>query len=102
MPIVGDRYAFTKEDVDKSPDEKGVYALYDGNVLIYYGRASGTRLRLGRASKATSVATKAVAHNRRRTYRREVNSRPVAREAELLAEFEKTYGRLPRCNERRA
>lgn len=41
MPIVGDRYAFTKENVDKSPDEKGVYALYDGDVLIYYGRASG-------------------------------------------------------------
>ena len=39
MPIPGDRYTFSKENVDKSPDEHGVYALFDGDVLIYYGRA---------------------------------------------------------------
>ena len=41
MPIIGDKYAFTQENVNKAPEEHGVYQLFDGEVTIYYGRASG-------------------------------------------------------------
>ncbi len=100
MPIGGDRYGFTKNNVDQAPEEHGVYALYDGDALIYYGRAAGDgvtiRSRLqdhqaGREGKCTQGAT---------AYRREVNSKPVSREKELLEEFQRQNGRLPRCNER--
>jgi hypothetical protein len=41
MPINGDKYAFAEKNVNKSPEEHGVYQLLDGDVTIYYGRASG-------------------------------------------------------------
>ena len=41
MPIHGDKYPFTEANVNKSPEERGVYQLLDGDVIIYYGRAAG-------------------------------------------------------------
>jgi excinuclease UvrABC nuclease subunit len=102
MPIIGDKYAFTQENVNKAPEEHGVYQLFDGEVTIYYGRASGdgvtirSRLqshRKGSEGKCTQSATH---------YRREVTSRPIARERELLEEHQTKTGRLPHCNERAA
>jgi excinuclease UvrABC nuclease subunit len=95
MPITGDQYHFSQENVDKSPDQPGVYALYQNNALIYIGRAQTSirgRLqshRAGREGPCTQAAD---------GYKREVCSNPVTRERELLAEFQYTYGRLPRCN----
>ncbi len=100
MSINGDIYNFSEENVGMAPNESGVYALYDGNVLIYYGRAQGLgvtiRSRLqdhyfGREGPCTQAAT---------AYKRELTSDPVAREIELLEEHRRLYGRLPRCNER--
>ncbi len=102
MPISGDRYAFTKENVNQAPDVHGVYELYDNSELIYIGRAAGDgvtiRNRLqrhlsGQEGPCTKGAT---------AYRREENTAPISREKELLTAYEKQYGRLPRCNERRA
>ena len=98
--IVGDKYEFTKDNVNKAPDQAGVYALYDGDILIYYGRAQGgtvtIRSRLqdhfaGRDGKCTQNAT---------AYRREATTAPVAREKALLEEYQRANRRLPRCNER--
>lgn len=98
--ITGEKYSFTKENVGKSPDVAGVYALYDGDVTIYFGRAQGgavtIRSRLqdhyaGREGKCTQGASH---------YRREETTNAAAREVELLEEYKRTYGRLPRCNER--
>ncbi len=102
MPITGDKYPFTEENVNNSPAEHGVYALYDGDVTIYIGRASGEgvtiRSRLQSHHRGDEgPCTEAATH-----YRREVTSRPIARESELLDEYEENYGRLPRCNDRRA
>jgi hypothetical protein len=41
MSIKGDLQAFSRGDIDKAPDEPGVYALYQGGRLIYIGRAEG-------------------------------------------------------------
>ena len=41
MPITGQKYAFTDKNVNNAPASHGVYVLYDGDVTIYIGRASG-------------------------------------------------------------
>jgi excinuclease UvrABC nuclease subunit len=100
MPKSGDKFAFSKDNVDKAPTEHGVYALYDGDELIYYGRAAGdgvtirSRLQSHQAGNEGSCTKKAT------TYRRETTERPKAREIELLQEFENKHRTLPRCNER--
>lgn len=38
VPISGSLYMFTTTNVDRAPDQAGVYALYD---VIYYSRAQG-------------------------------------------------------------
>jgi hypothetical protein len=102
MAIDGEKYGFIAQNIDLSPDVHGVYALYYNEDLIYYGRASGEdvtiRSRLqshlnGREGPCTQKATH---------YKREQSSHALARELELLQEFEKTFRKLPRCNERRA
>jgi len=100
MPVAGKTYGFTKENVNQAPDSPGVYALLaqDGSV-IYYGRATDsirTRLQCHRRGDE-GACTKAAS-----SYKREVTSRPVAREKELLTAYKAAYGRLPRCNERSA
>ena len=97
MSISGDRYPFTDENIGKSPAYKGVYALYDENVTIYIGKgngANGIRGRLQAHKRGDEGdCTQEASH-----YRREVCDDPVARESELLKEYEQAYGKLPRCN----
>jgi hypothetical protein len=97
MGISGDKYAFTNENVDKSPTDNGAYALYDGATTIYFGRASGTdtiraRLQSHKRGDEGSCTQKAT------DYRREVCTNPISREKELLEEYKQSYGKLPRCN----
>lgn len=100
MPINGDKYEFSEKNVNNAPDVHGVYALYEGDVLTYYGRAAGdgvtirSRLQSHRRG-AEGPCTEGATH-----YRREQTTRPIARELELLQEYEKAYGRLPRCNKK--
>ncbi len=102
MLITGDKYAFTENNVNLAPAEHGVYELYDADETIYIGRASGDgvtiRSRLqshyrGDEGPCTEAAT---------NYRREVTSRPIARESDLLYEYEEIHSAFPRCNARRA
>lgn len=99
MPISGDLYTFSDENIARSPTDKGVYSLQEGNETIYIGKAdgeNGIRERLqahkrGDDGECTQQAT---------AYRREVCSNPSSRETELLEEYNVINGRLPRCNER--
>lgn len=98
MAILGDRFSFTQDNVDKSPTEYGVYALYDEGVTIYIGKGDGTngiRARLqahkrGDEGKCTQGAS---------DYLREVCNNPITRERELLHEYKTAHGVLPRCND---
>jgi hypothetical protein len=85
--------------VEGAPAERGVYALWENEELIYYGRASSSAITIqfallehlaGRAGACTGRATH---------YGWEITFDPVAREAELLAEYKVAFKRLPRCNE---
>ena len=100
MPINGNLQAFSREHTEQAPDEPGVYGLYQGDDLIYIGRAEGglsittIRARLkshcqGHRGPNTEHATH---------YRCEVNRDPVVRQRKLLQAYEQRHGRLPRCN----
>jgi hypothetical protein len=87
------RYRFSRLVIAGAPEDQGVYALWDGEELIYYGRG-GIRQRLldhfhGRVDPLTRRATH---------YGWEICNDPAAREAELLEEHQRLYGRPPRLN----
>ena len=87
-PRAGQRYGFTRIVIAGAPDDVGVYTLWEEEELVYYGRgAIRTRLleHLERRDRATH-------------YSWEVCQDPVAREAELLLEHQRTHGRLPKGN----
>ncbi len=96
--VSGEKYEFTKKNVDESPAAAGVYCLYDGPALVFYGSALGggatIRTRL-QAHFTGTGCTRNVTH-----YKREACGNPAAREKELLAAFQQSHGRLPRCNAR--
>lgn len=98
MPIEGKKYPFTQENVDNSPTDKGVYALYDDEIIINIGKGdgeNGIRARLQAHKRGDEGdCTKNASH-----YRREVCSNPTTRERELLQEYKRTHGVLPRCND---
>ena len=95
MPIIGNRLAFTQANIENAPDEPGVYVLYIGGHLVYYG-STETSIRshllshlLGHEGKCTAAAT---------VYGCEIVFKPPKRERELLKEYKTAYGSLPLCN----
>jgi hypothetical protein len=87
------RYPFTRIVISGSPEEAGVYALWDGEELVYYGRAEG----------GVGIRSALLDHYYREQlrpthYSWEVCKDPAAREAELLAEHRRVFGRPPRLN----
>jgi hypothetical protein len=101
MSFAGGRYRFTRSMVEGAPADPGVYALWENEELIYYGRASGNVISIQLAlmdhlSGRAGVCTKHATH-----YGWEISLDPVAREAELLGEYMASFKRLPRCNQGR-
>jgi len=99
VPITGELYAFTDEDIDRAQIYNGVYALYNSSVeTIYIGKAEGEngirgRLQVHKRGDEGQCTQQAL------FYRFEVCSDPAGREEILLLEFELNYGELPPCNE---
>jgi len=91
------RYRFARLVLLGAPDDAGVYSLWDGEEIIYYGRAAGgssgtIRARLldhlnGKADPATATH-----------YSWELCADPITREADLLRRFRELFGHLPRGN----
>ncbi len=100
MSIAADQIQFTDANIKEVPAEAGVYALYEGETIIYFGRAQGgdvtIRSRLadhkaGREGPCTKNAT---------VFKVEITSSAVTREKELLEEYKNAHGSLPRCNQK--
>ncbi|MBT3306720.1 MAG: hypothetical protein HN377_09580 [Alphaproteobacteria bacterium] len=95
MPIIGNKLAFTRKNIDNAPDEPGVYALYVGGHLIYYGQSKTSIRRdlrdhlAGGMGECTAIAT---------IYDRELALKPPTRQRDLLDEYKRAYGVLPHCN----
>ena len=96
MPIQGDKYTFNQDNISKSPASPGVYELYDGGALIYYGSSTKSiRDRLqSHHDGDDGLCTQAAS-----SYRRETCENGLQRERELLQEFKNHNGDLPRCND---
>ncbi len=94
------KYKFTKDNVDNAPDEQGVYALFDEQEVIYYGRAKGENVTIRSRLQSHLAGREGVCTKKATHYQREVTTAPVSREKQLLEEYDLVHGRLPRCNER--
>jgi hypothetical protein len=99
MPIRTKKYRFMLSLVEYAPEEAGVYALWQGEEMIYVGRADKGQgiqrclmehLRGGRGP-CTAKATH---------YTWEICLLPTVREAEILRDFREAHQREPRCNSR--
>lgn len=95
MPINGNKVAFLEANIENAPDEPGVYVLYVGGHLVYYGSTEksirsclGDHL-AGRRGECTAAAT---------VYGCEISLKPLKRERELLIEYKSAYGVMPHCN----
>jgi hypothetical protein len=88
------RYRFKRIVISGAPDDPGVYALWDGEEVVYYGRGDG-----GESSIRSRLLDLYYANPKRAThYSWEMCADPAAREAELLGEHERAFGRPPRLN----
>jgi hypothetical protein len=88
------RYRFSRIVISGAPNDAGVYTLWDGDEVVYYGRTDG---------KESTIRSRLLDHyyeaiNRPTHYSWEVCDDPAAREAELLREHSSAFGRLPRNN----
>jgi excinuclease UvrABC nuclease subunit len=94
MPIQAPHYRLTSIIVHGAPEHPGVYALWQDEEMIYLGRAVSIKKRLlEHLDRSESQCITDATH-----YTWELSLRPEQREADLLQEFYKRYGRLPRCN----
>ena len=98
MPIQGTKRLFTDSEINRVPPVRGVYALYRGNTLTYYGSSEHVpnRLRDHKAGRSGSC-TQHSSH-----FAWEAHPNPPAREAQLLREYVNANGRLPSCNDVRS
>jgi hypothetical protein len=95
MPIASPRYPFTRTAIEAAPDDHGVYALYQGEELVFLGIAVG----------AASIKTRLIAHaaaliepSMATHYAWEIARDPQARLAMLLREYKYAFNRIPRFN----
>jgi hypothetical protein len=88
------RYRFTRIVISGAPDNAGVYALWKGDEVVYYGRSDGN----GSTIRSRLLDHYYEAASRPTHYSWEVCNDPTAREAELLQEHRSRFGRLPRNN----
>lgn len=97
MPIIGAKQSFDDTQIAGVPHKPGVYALYVGDTLIYYG------------SSITSVRARLESHKNGHdgpcTQRasdfawEQPLVDPEQREADLLEEYRQVHGGLPECND---
>jgi hypothetical protein len=88
------RYRFKRIVIAGAPEDRGVFTLWQDDEVVYYGRADG---------KGSTIRSELLDHYYRDAaqathYSWELCADPAAREAELLAEHEATFGRPPRRN----
>jgi len=84
------RYRFARTVIAGAPDAAGVFTLWDGEEVVYYGRADSIRAALREFLLRSP--------NSASSYSWEVCGTPAQREAELLREHERAYGAPPRLN----
>jgi len=96
MPIRGE--ARIASALGEAPSQSGVYALYENSMLIYIGAAIEGESTIQERLREHKVGNKGPCTKWFTHYRYEITDAQMTRERELLQEYSKRYGRLPRCN----
>ncbi len=93
MPEPSRRYRFHRIVLAGAPNAPGVYALWQDEELVYYGRALGGGATIRSRLMEHYEQDGDVTH-----YSWEISREPAFRERELLREYLEAFGRLPRLN----
>jgi hypothetical protein len=97
MPISGKRYPFVEYAIAGAPADPGVFALWEGDELIYIGAAQGDGTTLQSALKehlqGLFPCTRGSTH-----YSWQLARNVKTLEQKVLQEFRGSFQRLPRCN----
>ena len=98
MPIRGKKQRFTKDNIAQSPTSDGVYVLSKYGEVIYIGKgegAGGIKSRLQAAKRGDTRGVKTST-----SFQAERSKDAAKREKQLLQQFERKHGKLPRHNDR--
>jgi hypothetical protein len=87
------RYRMGEIALQGAPAQAGIYALWQDDELVYYGRAVGSATIRSRLREHLAGRPARVTH-----YSWEVCDDPAAREAELLEQYRGRFQRVPRDN----
>ncbi|MGA8641760.1 GIY-YIG nuclease family protein [Candidatus Binatus sp.] len=89
-------WSFTDQLVDMDQNQAGVYEFGNSsNDVVYIGSTNDMKRRL---KEHLGEGTTSCIKQNAKVYRIEYTSSYLTRERELIDEFIRTYGRLPRCN----
>ncbi len=96
MPIASPRYSFINSAVVGAPPDPGVYALWQGDEIVFFGFAQ---------RNDSTIRLRLLEHFLRRRepfeathYSWEICRDVLKRLAELIREYEANFKRLPRYN----
>ena len=100
MPIWSRRWPFLDYTVDAAPLDAGVYALWKDEELVYIGASNGDNSSIRARLKEHLSGTHGDYTRSADHYSWEVAADPRKREMEVLEQFRRKHGRLPRFNEK--
>ena len=100
MPIEDSWYAKHEENLKNAPKSHGVYTLYEGDRLIYIGRAAGKGVTINSRLNSHASGNEGACTQAFTRYMREETENAEARETELLEEYKQANdGQRPACND---
>jgi hypothetical protein len=97
MSITNPNLPFTAPLIAAAPDTSGVFALWQGGAIVYYGKASS-----GAATIRSALDDHFKGHcfgGERLRCSWEIADNPESRYRELMTEFENAHQRMPRWND---
>lgn len=94
MSITSRSVPFTQSLIAAAPHAPGVFALWQGGGIVYYGRTATLRIALDEQLRARMLSAKQVTG-----CSWEVSSEPEQRHGELLREYATAHRALPLWND---
>lgn len=94
MSITSRSVPFTQSLIAAAPHAPGVFALWQGGGIVYYGRTATLRIALDEQLRARMLSAKQVTG-----CSWEVSSEPQQRHGELLREYATAHRALPLWND---
>ena len=94
MPINTASVPFTESLVANAPDTPGVFALWEGGGIVYYGRTTTIRIALDEQLRARAMSAQHVSG-----CSWEVAPDPERRQGELLRQYVAAHHALPLWND---